>query len=336
MTTCFEDMPANDQNLTFCNINSHLEGRIPQKEFPQGLKNSDDSFNNFAYMLSDQCPWHIVLRADGRETVYDGPLPKQMHDCFQDFQSMTPIVKLNNRIGQYKRFPGTAVQEAIVNSIIHFDASLMRPIVIDVDRNVVRVSSPGGVLPPEFWVDMTSTNPRNRKLSKLMVSMNLATLKGRGLEMIRGCYHKSGMVPHISRGADFHISLPSIDGGNDIDGRYLMVLDYARDNRGARIADMSSDLMVSVYILKKLIADLEERDMIFTMGIGLNRRVYIILPKTELISEKLSDIRSSAEASYFFCRQGHALRQSSISFLGSSEAIRPDIMQTPAAPVSMT
>ncbi len=56
---------------------------------------------------------------------------------------------------------------------------------------------------------------------------------------------------------------------------------------------MSSDMMISIYYLKKLLKKMELLDLVFTMGIGANRRIFPVIHLDLYDVEKRDDIRSS-------------------------------------------
>jgi predicted HTH transcriptional regulator len=159
-------------------------------------------------MLSDQCEHHIVLRAEGKETALDGPLPVQMEECLQRIAKLNPSVKLSNRIAMYKKFPPTAIREALVNSLIHFDASKGDRILVTVGDSLLKVDSPGSVYVP---MDQDSPFVRNALMGEFLVNAGYANLKGRGLQTMKTSYRTSGMLPSISRSnGHFVVNLPSL------------------------------------------------------------------------------------------------------------------------------
>ena len=54
------------------------------------------------------------------------------------------------------------------------------------------------------------------------------------------------------------------------------VCDYLRNHRGVLLSRFSTDMMVSVYLAKKIVRQMESEGIVFTMGIGANRRLYLV------------------------------------------------------------
>jgi hypothetical protein len=277
MLHSFEELRSPNQELSFKQINDYVYKKSGKRTI-SGLMTDDGFYNNYAYMISDQCPWHFIIRTDGYDMVFDGPLPVQLEQCYEHLRENSPFTTILHRVAKYRCYPSSAILETLVNATLHFDASRMSPIVIELERDLMNITSPGGLLPPQEWTDIVTTNPRNRRMADLMVSLKYASLKGRGLSMIKSGYHTSGLVPCFIRTEDeFSVRLPSLDmRSRTPENDANMVLSYLLEHRSATISELSMNTMLSIYAVKKMVAILEQQDCVFTMGIGVNRRVYLV------------------------------------------------------------
>ena len=285
----FEDLPAERQKMTFKTYRDFMRKYRGETSLPDGMYARAKVYNNFGLMLADQCPWHIVVRAGDKEHTYFGPLVIQMHECLRDIREMTPFVNLEMRAAKFKRFPGTAVQEALVNAVMHFDPSLRKDIVVSCTEDLMTITSPGGMNERPDTDGSRCVGPRNSKTSMLLRDLGYAKMAGRGMEAIRGCYCTSGLIPVIISGSDdFSIQLPSLDcttktfsQGADI------VLEYLRANCSGNIVDVSRQLMMSVHRIRSIFDVLEADGKILTLGIGAKRTAFYIKPALEAVPDAI-------------------------------------------------
>lgn len=283
MPISFEDLPAEKQKITFKTYRDFARKYWGESSLPDGVYARSKVYNNFALMLADQCPWHIIVRAGDDERVYVGPLMIQMRECLWDIKETTPFVNLTKRAAKYKRFPGTAIQEALVNAVIHFDPSLGHEIVIDYSEELMTISSPGGIIGRGDIDGLSSTIPRNVKTSMLLENLGYAKMAGRGMDIIRGCYCTSGLIPVIISGSDnFSVQLPSLDNSSKTSAEGTdIVLEYLRMNRSGNIMHVSRQLMMSSHRMRTIFDDLESDGRILTMGLGSKRTAFYIRPICE-------------------------------------------------------
>ena len=284
MPILFEDQPAEKQKMTFKTYRSFARKYWGESALPEGVYARSKIYNNFALMLSDQCPWHIRVRAGGNEHVYVGPLVIQLRECLWDIKETTPFVNITTKVARYKRFPGTAIQEALVNAIIHFDPSKGHDIVVDYSDDLMTITSPGGFIEQTGPDRLGYTSPRNVKTSMLLESLGYARMIGRGMGLIRSCYCTSGLIPMIiSSSDDFIIQLPSLDSSmrTSVEGSDV-VLEYLRMNRSGNILSLSKQMMMSTNKMKSIFDELESDGRILTMGLGGKRTAFYIRSIPEL------------------------------------------------------
>ncbi len=170
--------------------------------------------------------------------------------------------------------------------MIHSDFSAGESIMITIQDDYISISSPGGMFLPKEWKDVSLTNPRNWRLSGLLMEFRYVTLKGNGMTVMKNCYTGSGLIPCIIQGTDdFTVRLPALDNPvREKDHGASMVSEYLDRKHGAFIPDISHDLMISVHYAKKIVDELESKGEVFTLGIGSKRRAYPIkrAEKTEM------------------------------------------------------
>ena len=104
------------------------------------------------------------------------------------------------------RFPESAIDEALMNAVIHRDWQLARPIVIDQSPGVLKIWSPGslppGVRPEKILV--TQSMPRNTRLMTAMRVLGLAEESSRGFDRMWVSMISTGRpAPNVVAGEDF-------------------------------------------------------------------------------------------------------------------------------------
>ncbi|MBE6528728.1 MAG: hypothetical protein E7Z64_06195 [Thermoplasmata archaeon] len=276
MTESYECLPSIHQDLTFRNVRPFLDDRLGRRFTLKDLLTESGEYNNYAYLLSDQCPWHIVMDHDGRRMTYSGPLPVQLSRCLSDLQECNPSISLGSKPGRYRRYPTLAVREVMSNSLIHFDASLEADISVSMSDNVLSVTSPGGVRS----CSDTATGPRNGRMSNLLRHLNLASRPGCGMDIIRSSYSRSGLSPAIIKTEHrFTVRLPSLDskGASSSDMKET-VSEFLRSRPGSMLADLAGGTMLSVHELNKILTLMEADGELFTLGLGSKRMIFLTRP----------------------------------------------------------
>lgn len=299
MSSNFEDRPAERQKMTFKTYREFARKRWDENSLPEGTYARRNVYNNFALLLADQCPWHLVLRTKNGEKMYFGPLFIQMIECAILLKEATPFVQLLGRASRYKRLPSVAVEEALANAVIHFDASLEQDIIIDFNEESLTITSPGGFIGEDLFDVIVSTCPRNPKTSLLLKRLGYVRLEGSGLRQIKGCYTTSGLMPTIMSGSDsFCIQLPSLDNRQRTNLQETeVVLEYLRCNGSGNIVTISRLLMIQVHKMNLIIDTLESDNKIMVMGLRSERTLFYLRPSTEEREDSILQrpgIRSSA------------------------------------------
>lgn len=292
MYESFEDEPSAIQELTFESIDRFVGEKLKVGAHISGFITDRGIFDNYACFMSDQCPWHIVLEADECQMSFIGPLPVQLECCYSFIRDLCPYLNRIASAGLYRRFPTPAILESLVNAVIHFDAREGRTIHVSVSDSVMEVVSPGGMASSEGQNDMTLASPRNRRMAEFLSSIKYATLRGKGLARIRRCYLNTGMIPAVTVSDDrFCIRLPSVEHPLKHPDCTERVVCYLRERPGSTMERISTDLMLSIFTLKKVMAVLEDDGRAFELGRGADRKAFLTDPRETVPAEDPSDDR---------------------------------------------
>ena len=275
----YEGTESLSQQLTFEQAKLIINQKARRDIALLDIRTAAGTYNNYALLISDQCPWHIILDSPMEYIEFSGPLPIQMMDCIERIRTLNPTVDVSYRVGKFKRFPSIAIKEAIVNSIIHFDPSTMKDIHIVMDHNMICIRSPGSMSNNRAYSE-SSTSARNNRLAHLMMHMGYASLKGKGTTSMKLCYDGTGSIPRIKNtDEEFQVFIPSIDSKSiSPSKRESDVHAYILRRPGCQISELSAETMISVYELKKILDKLEMEGLIFSLGVGSKKMHFLTNP----------------------------------------------------------
>ncbi len=280
MICSFEDMQSDIQELTFDELAPAIVDKVSKKIALVGTKTPEGLYNNYAYLISDQCPWHINFTADGTLRTFSGPMPKQLNDCLDVISTFNQSVLVANRAGFFKQFPVIAVRESLVNALIHFDPSVRKDICVNVRKDRLMITSPGGMVPVT----------RNQRTGELMKLIGYASLKGNGTSKIRTTYDGTGIAPMLKNGKhQFLTILPSIE--NETFGPYVkasVIVKYLINRPGMSVNELSSKTLLTRYELLKMLQELEEKGHLFTLGSGASKMIFLSDPQGRGLLESAS------------------------------------------------
>lgn len=268
------------QNLTFGYASRAIESRLGKGRFDKlELKLDNREYNNFALLLSDQCPWGFVIISDHYGELYrsTGSILKQITDIMKVLDCINPKLRIKGRTGSIRRFPRAAVEEGILNAAIHFDIAQVKDIVIDICNDKLTIVSPGGMISPENWDTIVTTSPRNILLADLLKSIGKVNLKLYGIRSIKDSYHRTGRTPMMRKSDDRFIMLcPSV--AEDMREKWILsrrISDILADNPGSTLAVISEKTLLSPSVALRAITEMEQEDMAFEMGSNNSKRFYL-------------------------------------------------------------
>lgn len=252
-----------------------------------GLVDSFQRFTNLALLLSDQCPYRIVINnyADDGSVVkterIQGSILQQMN-VVQDKLSLINVPFINKETGQQARseqtpWPKLSVRESLTNALAHRDYSSPMQTSINIHPNVISFVTPGGI-PPELTLEEAliegASFCRNEKLSELFVRLRWMEKAGTGFgDIVRGYakYAEKPIFRHVGR--TFLIELPNVTlEGSD---RKSRIVRYVRESVDGRTRqEIETFFKVSRPTIMKDLNALIMEGKLMIQGNGPSRRYY--------------------------------------------------------------
>lgn len=268
------------QELTFDHAGKIVDGRLGRGSFKK-LKLCDDGgkYNNFALLISDQCPWGFTLLSNHYGELYRsrGSILKQIDEIMRIVDTINPRLRMKGRTGFIRRFPRGAVEEGVLNAAIHFDISQMRDIIIDVNNERLVIISPGGMIDPIKWNAKTTTCPRNQQLAELLMNMGRVNLKLYGMRSIKDSYQRTGQMPLMKYRKDLFMTFcPSV--AEEMRKPEVLdrkISDILSKHPGTTLARLSEHMLLSPTVALRAVTRLESEDIVFEMGASNSRRFYL-------------------------------------------------------------
>jgi predicted HTH transcriptional regulator len=175
-----------------------------------GLASRDGFLTNAGALLADNSPirhsrvfctrWNGLTKVNGimealDDAEFSGGLISLMNDAkrFVSANSKRMWRKMDSGRVNYPEYPERAVEEAIVNGLIHRDyLELGSEVHIDIYDNRMEITSPGGMPSGDYvqeldWTDVTSVR-RNPVIADLFQRLDLMERRGSGFKKILGAY----------------------------------------------------------------------------------------------------------------------------------------------------
>ena len=224
----FENMRSINQALTFEATKKEFEKRNVAFGQPQmqtlKIVSADGIYTNLGLLLSEQCP-HTIKAAvfegtnqnvfkDRRE--FSGSLMQQLNEVYDyiDFHNQThatfqKLLRIDTR-----DYPGVAVREALLNSLVHRDYSFRASTLISIYEDRIEFVSIGGLLPGLELDDlmMGVSVCRNPHLANVFYRLQLIEAYGTGMKKIMGAYADAPVQPKImTTNNAFKIILPNVN-----------------------------------------------------------------------------------------------------------------------------
>lgn len=134
--------------------------------------------------------------------VFKGPLNKQIRDSMEYIESQIiekMTLKISGKIESksFFNYPVEAVEEAVVNAVLHKDYSINEPVRIEIlpDRmEILSIPGPNRNIPDDDIKNgvMRSRSYRNRRIGEFLRELDLAEIKNTGIPTIRGSMSRNG------------------------------------------------------------------------------------------------------------------------------------------------
>ncbi|MGN0098436.1 MAG: ATP-binding protein [Candidatus Methanomethylophilaceae archaeon] len=279
------------QDLSFESSSDDIETILGPGSFGKlPLRNRNGSFNNFALLLSDQCPWSFEILSGQYGVLHrcTGSILRQVDDVLRVMDSINPRLRVKGRTGFIRKFPKRALEEGVLNAAIHFDISRMMDITIELSSDRLVVISPGGMIEPEDWGPGATTCPRNRMLAELFREMGKVTLHFCGVRAIRDSYLRTGQIPLMRKTPEFFLVFcPSVAQDiRDHENLSRRISDVLALRPGATLTFVSERLLISPSVALRALMRMEEEGVIFEMGTNNSRRFYLYSVRKRLRIER--------------------------------------------------
>lgn len=155
--------------------------------------------------------WRALPGADPKATEFSTPLLEALPALRRLIleradQEMVRVQFDSGQESAIPRFPAQAIDEAITNAIIHRDWRTEKPVVIDQSPRILKVWSPGPLVPgvDENRLLTTQSVPRNGRLMASMRSIGLAEESSRGFDRMWLAMLNTGReVPEVTATDEF-------------------------------------------------------------------------------------------------------------------------------------
>ncbi|MCD8179364.1 MAG: putative DNA binding domain-containing protein [Tannerellaceae bacterium] len=212
----FEELPCDDQELTFDVLNQKLKESIQIETFTQdtlktlNLYNSTSGYNNAAGILADSNHFPgidivkfgenisvIQKRATfdhvSALTVYEKTL-----EVFRDYYQYEEIQGADRK--KIEIIPEAAFREAIANTLIHRVWDVESQIRVSMFDDRIEIISPGGLpagITEEEYLSGKLSVLRNRNLANVFYRLGFVEIFGTGILRIKQLYEKGVKQPEF-------------------------------------------------------------------------------------------------------------------------------------------
>lgn len=224
----FEAQRSMNQSLTFEIVKGEFSARNMafsprQMEFLK-LVSGDGLYTNAGLLLSEQCPYTMkaaVFEGAGKSVFktrqeFSGSLMEQLKaaEAYINFREQKDAGSYKVRYKARRDYPEEALQEALLNALIHRDYAFRADTLIRLYDDRVEIVSLGGLVPGLAPDDLSLgvSLGRNPHLAHVFYHLQLIEAYGMGVKKIMDAYAGEPMQPQItaSRNA-FRIILPNVN-----------------------------------------------------------------------------------------------------------------------------
>ena len=209
----FEESRCLNQELSF----TYLEKEMKERNLEFGrtqmqtlkLIGSDELYTNLAMLLSDQCPYTIKVAVfQGKDNAvfrdrneFSGSVLKQLSDVYAmlDRYNKTQATFSGLRREDKRDYPGDAIREALLNSIVHRDYLFSGSTIINLFDDHVEFISLGGLISGLSLeaIFMGASQSRNPNLAAIFYRLDLVESYGTGVRKILRLYQDYGKKPEF-------------------------------------------------------------------------------------------------------------------------------------------
>ncbi|MDO4777948.1 MAG: helix-turn-helix domain-containing protein [Tissierellia bacterium] len=272
-----------------------------------GLVDNNDYLTNAGALLADErliyqsrvfaTRWNGLDKVNGRlealdDKEFEGGLLYLLQSA-EDFiktNSKKMWKKGNEYRIEYPDYPERAIQEALVNALIHRDYSeIGSEVHIDMYDDRLEIYSPGGMFDGTFIQEQNpyqiSSKRRNPIIADIFSRMNLMERRGSGLKKILDSYqvqekYNEDLKPEFrSTQSSFFIILKNLNYNSsdkvaiNVDkNQEQIVLDFAKENKLFKTKDIEILLSVKSARARRILSKMVENNLLESIGENRNRQ----------------------------------------------------------------
>ena len=278
----YEDAISSNQNLTFETLESEFKRAglelNDEQMFALGLKNAGNRYTNLAFWLSEQCECStkaVVIRESmpivKKEELFQGSLLKQLRDIGKYMSKYHGIFLTCYADDLVTPYPEEAIQEAIINAIIHRDYSISDSNLIKIYADRIEFISIGGIANgftrDDIMLGVSAL--RNSKLSNIMRQLNNSNLAGNGIIRIHKAYSEYAVKPIFEVSDNiFKLSLPNKALYNSANERECKIISYLIDNQTITRSQAQELLKIDIQAAGRTLSSMLKRGAIKRLGTG--------------------------------------------------------------------
>ncbi len=253
---------------------------------------------------------YIRYYEDGTYTPfeYKGNLLEIANDCFKQLKSEIKVKEFH--FGLFREYiedySEIVIRELLINALAHRDYSRQQIIEIRKYPDYIEFESPGkfpqGVNKTNL---LRKTNPRNPNIMDVFREIGYAEKAGTGFDKI--------FTDLLSKGKELPVSIQTEDSvivkvksdvtiekmaelsllykdvtKTDIDLEKLLVLNYIYTGKKLTFSELENSLYINKYLLKRILSDLQELDLIETTGRTSDLKYIIHKSRLETIEDKIT------------------------------------------------
>jgi len=217
-----------NQELTFEFTSKYFEDsdlpfeRVQQKTLR--LINSDESYTNLGYLLSDQCAYSVkfaVFEGSNKRVFQDrreftGPVLKQLEDVYDvlDRYNKKAAIFSGLKRKDIRDYPEEAVRESLLNALVHREYGISASTLISIFDDRIEFITLGSLMKEVSLSDIMLgvSMLRNPYLANVFYRLELIEAYGTGMQKIMENYLEYDFKPKIDLSDNaFKITLPNIN-----------------------------------------------------------------------------------------------------------------------------
>ncbi|MCD7744710.1 MAG: putative DNA binding domain-containing protein [Lachnospiraceae bacterium] len=291
----FEELPCNDQELTFDVLYQELKESIQIETFNQdtlktlNLYNNTGGYNNAAGILADSNHFpgidivkfgenisiiqkRVTFDHVSALTVYEKTL-----EVFRDYYQYEEIQGADRK--KVEIIPEAAFREAIANALIHRVWDVESQIRISMFNDRIEIISPGGLpagITEEEYLSGKLSVLRNRNLANVFYRLGFVEIFGTGILRIKQLYEEGVKQPEFEVSENtIKITLPVFEKDLNLSEDERMVYQILSKTMLKSISEIAPYVQFGKSKTTQLLKDMEEKGVVKIEGRGRGTK-YVI------------------------------------------------------------